>query len=150
MFFIDRDGRYPLAVISIPVDPLVLDRLKRYRLKGLKTKDGEFSTQNLVWRVLSRSNYIQVLKEKVSDLEKSYYRVKTPSLIQNEEFKMLIKQGSGIETIPQSILRCNRRLLLGKNSLPMLAMVKKILELFNDELFDVTETQIVERTTFHL
>jgi hypothetical protein len=39
---------------------------------------------------------------------------------------------------------------MGKNPLAMLARVKKIQELFNDELFDVTETQIVERTTFHL
>lgn len=117
----------------------LLDRLKRYRLRGLKTKDGEFSTQNLVWRVLSRSNYIQVLKDKVGELEKSYYRVKTPSIIQNEEFKMLIKEGTGIETIPQSIVRWNKRILMGKNPLAMLARVKAILALFDDGLFDVTE-----------
>lgn len=46
----------------------------------------------------------------------------------------------GLTTGPsQSIVRCNKRFLMGKSLIAILSRVKAILALFDDELFDVTE-----------
>ena len=46
--------------------------------------------------------YIQILKDKVEQMEKDYYQInssKSKSMIENDEFRMLVRQGSNINTI---------------------------------------------------
>lgn len=109
----------------------LLKTLKQYRVKGLASKQGEESTENLVWRILSTSGYIKMLKTKMDELEKNFYQLKTPSsVIRNEEYKLLIKEGTGVDTIPASILKYNKKLLLGQDIMPMIKRVKPIIALF--------------------
>ena len=107
----------------------LLKRLKRYRLSGLKSEQGEYSTPNMVWRLLSRSGYIQTLKSKIEQMEKDYYRVKNPSLIRNEEFRVLVKDGAGINTIPSSLLKWHNKLLAGASPIQMITRMMPILNL---------------------
>lgn len=110
----------------------LLERLKRYRISGLKSSDGENSTPNLVWRVLSTSNYINTLKEKIQQIEKDFYRVQTPSLIRNEEFRALIREDVELG-FPSSILKWQTKILKGQNPKRMLDRILPIIELLVKE-----------------
>ena len=112
----------------------LLQKLKRYRVKGLKRSEGEESTENMVWRILSRSGYIKLLKSKMEQLEKDYFRIKTPqALIRNEEFRMLVKEGAGMSTVPHSIVKWNKRILTGSDPTSLITRIKPLLALFVDE-----------------
>ena len=108
----------------------LLKRLKAYRVKGLSSKDGEFSTENLVWRVLSRSNYISVLKDRIERLEKDFYRIQSTDLLECNDFRQLINNNSELDATPVSILKWSRRLLTGESPLEMLDRVRPIVALF--------------------
>jgi hypothetical protein len=47
----------------------VWDKIKKYRKSGLESESGEYSTGNLVFKLLRRNKYI----EKVLDLRKESY-----------------------------------------------------------------------------
>ena len=47
----------------------VWNKIKRYRKSGLESESGEFSTGNLVFKLLRRNGYI----EKVIDLRRKSY-----------------------------------------------------------------------------
>lgn len=120
----------------------LLRKLKRYRAKGLASKFGEYSTPNLVWRTLSRSGYIKTLKDKVQNLEKDYYKIQTPTLIRNEEFRTLIKHGEGPDTIPVSILGWSKRILKGENPMEFISRCKMFIELFKQS--EIVRDRILE------
>ncbi len=120
----------------------LLQKLKRYRAKGLRSKEGEESTENLVWRVLSRSGYIKLLKTKMEQLEKDYYRLKTPSaLIRNEEFRLLVREDTGINTVPNSIVKWNTRILRGEDPTSLIKRIKPILALFVCETHSLSKCE---------
>jgi len=108
----------------------LLKKLKAYRVKGLASKEGEFSTENLVWRVLSRSNYISVLKERIEKLEKDYYRIQSAELMECDDFRQLLSHTNDLDVTPASILKWSRRILLGENPGQMLERVRPIVALF--------------------
>ena len=109
----------------------IYETLKKYRVKGLQSRQGEESTENIVWKMLSNSGYIKMLKDKIDELERNYYQFKNPSsIINNEEFKMLVKEGTGVNTIPHSILKWNNRLLNGENPTEMIKRIRPIVLLF--------------------
>ena len=112
----------------------LLKKLKRYRLTGLKSKAGEYSTANLVWRLLSRSGYIDMLKTKINQLEKDYYNIKTPELISNDEFRMLVRQDADDQSIPNSLIQWNKRLLRGDDPNKLFTRAKPLLDLFSQQL----------------
>lgn len=108
------------------------NRIKRYRVKGLSSKDGEYSTENLVYRLLSRSNYIRLLKDKVERLERDYFRLKKSELMESNELKMLALGGDPLDLVPLAILHWNKRILLGEDPREMIERVKPILHLLRE------------------
>jgi len=111
----------------------LLSKLKKYRLSGLTSAKGEESTPNLVWRTLSRSGYIQMLKEKIERLEKDYFDIKTPSLIENHEFRRFIQVDLNEDILPRAVLGWSKRILKGENPVYILRRLKPICALFNQE-----------------
>ena len=107
----------------------LLKKLKDYRIRGLKTK-GEFSTPSLVWRLLSRSGYIDTLKRKVNEIEQKHFKINSPAdILTSEDYKMLIRQDSESD-IPPCIVKWNSLLLKKVDPTSMLRRVKPILALF--------------------
>ena len=126
----DPDSKCALAL---------LQRLKAFRAKGLASKAGEFSTANAVWRVLSRSGYIAKVKEKVNQLKTDFYKmkVKKPSMLTNDDYRLFVNTVPGINTIPTSIVTWNKRIMKGGNPEAFIKRVSPFLELFDDK-FDGT------------
>ncbi len=112
----------------------LLKKLKRYRLSGLKTKDGEYSTQSLVWRLLSRSGYIDLLKNKIAQIEKDYYAVKTPELINNNEYRMLVRQSPDNRSIPNSLIQWNKQILRGRDAMELITRAKPLIGIFESSI----------------
>ena len=83
------------------------------------------------WRILSQSGYIQTIKDKAGKLEKDYDTIQNPKLIENNELRMLIKNGVGVDTIPVSSVGWEKRIRIGESSLEMINRVKLILALFS-------------------
>ena len=111
----------------------LLKRIKRFRLAGLKSAEGEASNQNLVYRVLTRSGFITTLKNKVEQLEKDWYRIQTPSLITNEEYRLLNKEDHELlNDLPLCLVRWQKRILMGSDPRRMVARVRPILQCFAD------------------
>jgi hypothetical protein len=113
----------------------LLQKLRAYRAKGLASKEGEFSTPNAVWRLLSRSGYIEILKNKVDQIEKDYYRLSTEgprSIVTNDEYRQFVQRDPGTDLVPHSMVNLNKRILQGYNPTDMLNRVKPILSLFGN------------------
>jgi hypothetical protein len=109
-------------------------RLRNYRISGLKSKEGENSTPALVWRVLSRSGYIQMLKDKIEQLEKEYYQLKSPNPtmgMKSEDYKMLIAGTHG--QYPYAIAKWSKRILLGADPSKLIQRMRPILDLILKE-----------------
>ena len=114
----------------------LLDRLKRYRVSGLKSREGEMSTPNLVWRTLSRSGYIQMLKQKIETLEKDFFRIQSgeagSGILKTEEYKQFIQMDFGKQPVPQAIVKWSNKVLKGGDCRPLLNRVKPIVSLFKN------------------
>lgn len=111
----------------------LLKRLKKFRVKGLKGKDGEESTENLIYKMLVHSGYVRVLRDKTDELEKNFVRVRNPQpIIHNEEYRMLVREGAGIDTVPHSIIKWNKRILTGANPTELIKRIRPILDVFNE------------------
>ena len=83
------------------------------------------------WRILSQSGYIQTIKDKAGKLEKDYYTIQNPKLIENNELRMLIKNRVGVDTIPASLVGWEKRIRMGESPLEIIMRVKLILALFS-------------------
>lgn len=64
----------------------LLARLKKFRAQGLRSKDGENSFANQVYRQLSRSGEVQKLKDHVGDLKKTLWHVVTEGTLPTRTF----------------------------------------------------------------
>ena len=111
----------------------LLARLKRYRLAGLKSKEGEESTQALVWKILSRSGYISTLKSKVAELEKQSFQIKTNDLLESADYKRVLEYESGKDTIPSSIFKLEKKLRDGLDPMSVVKRLRSILDLFDED-----------------
>ena len=124
-----KGGTHQLCALAL------LQRLKAFRAKGLASKAGEFSTANAVWRVLSRSGYIAKVKEKVNQLKTDFYKmkVKKPSMLTNDDYRLFVNTVPGINTIPTSIVTWNKRIMKGGNPEAFIKRASPFLELFDDK-----------------
>ena len=57
--------------------------------------------------------------------------LQNPQLIENNELRMLIKNGVGVDTIPASLVGWEKRIRMGESPLEMIKRVKLILALFS-------------------
>lgn len=113
----------------------LLKKLKAYRAKGLASKEGEFSTANAVWRVLSRSGYITKLKSKVNQLKVDHYRLKLDkvSLLNNDDYRSLVNDVPGVHSVPTSIVAWDKRLRNGASVEDFIRRVEPVLSLFDHD-----------------
>jgi hypothetical protein len=82
--------------------------------------------------MLTQSGYIRVLREKTEDLERNFASIRNPQpIIKNEEYRLLVKEGAGLDTLPHSIIKWNKKILMGCDCSPMIKRLRPILALLN-------------------
>ena len=118
------------SIESSRCEEALLKYLKKFRAKGLASKDGEFSQQNMIWRLLSRSGYIEKLKSKVKQLENDAKFSGGVELLSSGELRALVRQSGGLDDMPTSIVRLNTSILKGGSSDEYIRRAKRILDVF--------------------
>ena len=111
---------------------MLLKKLKRYRISGLKSEKGEASTQNMVWRLLSRSGYIQSLKDKIDAMKRDFYRIKSPDLVSTKELKKLVKSDETTNRVPSSLLYWQKKMMKGGDITPMVRRIDRLLSIIRE------------------
>jgi hypothetical protein len=124
--FITAKTNYLCELIECALDdetPKSFDRvlrlsnyLKRYFKRSNKSASATFGLQSMVWTVLSNSYYIQSLKEKARQLKRDVERLHSaPSLLSTNDFRMILRKDGDQTQVPQSIIRWNKRILMGED-----------------------------------